>query len=305
MPNPSMRNENPSVASSLGPITGAIFASLLMTGCAVGASGCDEAKYTATSTKTLTAAAESSLRIENMVGDVKVVADPAATGVTMELTLIGKGSTQTKADEALREIILDVNDPAGDTGVTASAKHPSAGGWNGKNWEVKWVVTAPPSVKIDVSDDVGNVTVVGFERGAKVATDVGDVKVSGVLGGVVARADVGNAVVNAQGPAEVTTNVGNVRLELLGESTNVRASADVGNVHLVVSPQWNGKVKGKSDVGGVTSVVPGLSARADMGGGGEISGTVGTGAPGGATATLTADVGSITIEQRAVTRATN
>lgn len=302
MPNPSMRNSNPSVASSLGPITGAIFASLMMTGCAVGAGGCEEAKYSSKSTKTLTAAAESSLRIENMVGDVKVVADPSATGVTMELTLIGKGTTQAKADEALREIVLDLNDPAGDTGVTASAKHPSNGGWNGKNWEVKWVVTAPPSVKIDVDDDVGSVTVVGFERGAKVKTDVGDIKISGVMGGVVARADVGNAVVNAQGPAEVSSDVGNVKIELIGESHNVRATADVGNVHLVVSPGWNGKVKGKSDVGGVTSVVPGLSARADMGGGGEISGTVGNG---GATATLSADVGSITVEQRAVERAVN
>jgi hypothetical protein len=303
MPNPSMRNANPSHASTLGPVTGAIFASLMMTGCAVGAGGCNEAKFTAQQTRTLTASAESSLRIENMVGDVKVVADPAASGVTMELTLIGKGTSQAKADEALRDIELNVNDPAGDTGVTATAKHPSnGGGWSGKQWEVRWVVTAPPSVKIDVDDDVGNITIVGFERGAKVSTDVGDVKVSGVMGGVVARTDVGNAVVNAQGPADVTTNVGNVRLELMGESSNIRASADVGSIHLVMPPEWAGKVTGKSDVGEVKTVVPGLATKSDMGGGGRVSGNVGSGS---SSATLSADVGSITIEQREVKRALN
>jgi len=302
MPNPPMRNANPSLTTRLGPVTSAIFSSMLMTGCAVGTGGCNDAKFSSQRSQILTAAAESSLRIENSVGDIKVVADPAATGVTMELTLIGKGSSQQKADEALNEIFLDINDPAGDTGVTATARHPSHSGWSGKQWEVRWVVTAPPSVKIDINDDVGSVTIVGFERGAKVHTDVGDVRISGVMGGVTVRTDVGNAVINAQGPADISTDVGNVRIELLDDSRPIKVTADVGNVHIVVPPTWGGTVKGTTDIGGLNSGVPGLNISPDRSGGGRISGAIGSGT---ATAELRSDVGSITIEQREVARATN
>jgi len=304
MPNPSMRNANPSLTSRLGPVTSAIFSSMLMTGCAVGTGGCNDAKFTSQRSQTLTAAAESSFRIENSVGDIKVVSDPGATNVTMELTFIGKGSTQQKADEALSEITLNINDPEGDTGVTATARHPSHSGWSGKQWQVRWVVTAPPSVRIDINDDVGDITVVGFDRGVKVSTDVGDVRISGVMGGVTVRTDVGNAVINAQGPADISTDVGNVRIELLADSQPVKVSTDVGNVHIVVPPSWAGTVKGSADVGSVNSAVAGLTVNPDRSGGGRISGTIGP-APGTATAELKSDVGSITIEQREVARATN
>lgn len=295
----ALSNDKP--AHALGPVTGAIFAALLA-GCA-SAGGCESAKFSSERTTKMTAAAESSLRIENQVGDIKVVADPAATQVTLELTLIGKGSTQAKAEEALNEIVYTVTDPPGDTGVTAVAKHPTNSGWNNKQWEVRWVVTAPPTVKIDVDDAVGKVTVVGFERGASVSTDVGDVRVSGVMGGVNVRVDVGDAVVNAQGPATVITNVGDVSVEMIGEPAEVRAEADVGDVHLVVSPAWSGKVTGGSDVGSVRTSVPGLSARsAEYGSGSKVSGVIGAGV---ANATLKADVGSITIEQREVQRVMN
>ncbi len=290
--------------SALGPVTGALFAALLA-GCA-SAGGCNSARFTSERSTRLTAAAESSLRIENQVGDVRVVADPTASEVTMELTLIGKGSTQARAEEALAEITYAVQDPAGDTGVTATAKHPTnGGGWHGKQWEVRWVVTAPPGVKIEISDDVGDVTVVGFERGASVSTDVGDVRVMGVLGGVTVKTDVGDALVNAAGPVEVVTQVGDVNLELIGESASIRAESDVGDVHVVVPTAWSGSVSGGSDVGGVSTSIPGLSARREEhGSGSKVSGTIGAG---GATAraTLKADVGSITIEQREVKRVMN
>ncbi|MFM9958866.1 MAG: hypothetical protein ACKVZJ_12410 [Phycisphaerales bacterium] len=305
MPNPAMRSTNPVAPKPLGPVTGALFATLLA-GCA-SAGGCESAKFTSERTSKLTAAAESSFRIENQVGDVKVVADPSATEVTMELTFIGKGATQAKADEALNEINFAVTDPPGDTGVTARAKHPTNSGWNNKQWEVRWVVTAPPGVKIEVTDDVGEVTVVGFNNGANVSTDVGDVRIVGVMGGVTVKTEVGDATVNAQGPATVTTNVGDVRLELIGPpgaADAFKAQSDVGNVHVIVPTAWSGNVTGGSDVGSVKTSIPGLATRGDSGSGARLAGRIGSGAS-STSATIKADVGSITIEQRDVARATN
>lgn len=124
----------------------------------------------------------SALRVRNPVGEVTVVADPSATGVTARATLIGRGSSEENAIRALEEIAARF-EPAGDDALTAEAwaEWPSAS--RHRSYVVEWVLTAPPELAVRVSTDVGAIEVTGFEGPARLETDVGDIRALELTGG--------------------------------------------------------------------------------------------------------------------------
>lgn len=268
-------------------------ASITMAGGCVSIGGCQDMKYSAAKQESLVAPAESSFRLTNTVGDITVVADPSATQVTCRIDRVGKGTTQAKAEQALSEISIVLDDSPGDSGVTLAAKHPSGGGMSGRQWEVRWTITAPPGTRIIVAGEVGDVRVRGFTAGAHVSTDVGDVDVADVSGGVKVTTDVGDITIAAGGPIEATGNVGDVTLSAApGEASPIKVTTDVGDVTVRLPASWGGSARATADVGSVDSDFPGVSGPKASGSGRSISGRIGNGAEGPELVVQT-DVGDI------------
>lgn len=288
-------------AQRLGPVTAGLYGAILA-GCATGGAGCGGTPFESRRAEVLTAPAEAVFTLENTVGDVRVVADPAATQVRMEVTRIGKGSTQQKAAEAVDELRFDLIDTPGNDGVVVKTIQPTHRWSSEKQYAAEWVITAPPGTRIVVTDDVGDVTVVGFQNGVRAQTDVGDLRIAGVSGPVTASSDVGDIHVNADGPAEVSSDVGDVRVEIFGSAAvPVKVVSNVGDVHVVLPPAWAGTVDGRTNVGGISGAAPGVARKGDRNGsGGSLVGAIGTG---GASLTARADVGDLTVDVRQVARA--
>lgn len=194
-----------------------------------------------------TPAAGQRLEVRNSVGDVTLIADPSATEIRAEVTLTGKGSSPARAADALDDI--DVSLQPGNAGaIVAQATHPDGG--HGREYEVAWKITAPPSLIIIVSNDVGDIDVGGFTSGLSITNDVGDITLRDISGG-----------------AKVSTDVGDIGLT---STAPVDARSDVGDVSVTVVPGFVGPISIGSGVGEISLTMPAI-------GWGEISASTGTG----------------------------
>lgn len=215
------------------------------------------------------------LIVDNSVGRVTVNAEHSATEVRAEIIKVGKGCSQHEADQAVDEIEVTLAAATDDDGVVrAEAKHPHGNGI--RNYEVEWKITAPPDVDIDVTNDVGDLRITGFQKNISLTNDVGDafvisdpadeassgsVRVTTGVGdiharractGFTARTGVGDIIAMAGGPVDVQTDVGDVSLKLLPTTAEkVRVSTDVGDVHLYLAPAQEGSILADCDVGDI------------------------------------------------------
>lgn len=252
-----------------------------------------------------TPATASSLRIDNDVGNIKVVAVSGATEVRAEVLKRGKGRTPVEADEALAEIIVtlapDPNAPGTILGTVDHPRRRSSWGNNPKQYEVEWRITAPPGMALDVRNDVGRITIQDFSNGVRVLNDVGEIRAENIQGGLEARTDVGEIHAAASGPIELRSDVGDIfAVALPGEPGPVSITADVGRVTLSLPDAWEGEVYASTDVG---SLERGLNSFRSEGRQtrSSLRGTVGSGAPG--RVDIKTDVGDVQVRHAgAVTR---
>ncbi len=196
------------------------------------------------------------LLIENDVGDIQVLADPDAYEIRAEVVKTGLGRSMTQAEDALHEIDIEFSpDPRDGSVFNAIVHHPKRR--HGKAYEVDWTITAPPHLTIQLTNDVGDVDVDGFQEGVEIKNDVGDVVVYGSSGGLTITNDVGDVTAEGSGEIWVRTDVGDVVVEVL-EVTNadITARSDVGDAVVYLPRGWEGEITAETDVGGV-SVRPG------------------------------------------------
>lgn len=207
------------------------------------------------------------LTIENTVGDITVISDAAATGVSAVVIKKGRGSTQQRADEALTEIRLSLAEVAGTPGtVLAKAEHPKSS--NKKNYSVEWRITAPTNAKLVVGVDVGDVTIRDFASGAKITTDVGDVDAQNIAGGLEVKTDVGDITAkNITGNLTAQTDVGDINARAAGQ---INCRTNVGDLTLNVFGEPGQPIVALTDVGDLDVRLPAglsgsLSAAVDTG----------------------------------------
>lgn len=277
------------------------------------AAGCDvELSTKASETVTVSIADPANkIRLQNMVGDVIVRADASATAVTAEAVKIGKGVDDGAAKAALAEISVSVGPSADESGlIVLEAKHPS--GKMGHGYEVKWTVTAPPGVVVDIAGNVGDISVYGFSAGGTIKSNVGDIDVKDVGGGVTITSNVGDVKANGiTGGATITTSTGDIEVQGAGlfsaktstgdvevrvsgsEIADLRASTSTGDVDVTLPTTWKGKIKASSSVGDIEIRAAGF-ARGDGTSRKSVSGTINGG--GDASIEVTCRVGDVTIE---------
>ncbi len=232
------------------------------------------------------------LVVHNRVGDVTIMADPAAIGVTAEAVKIGRGRTDELAGRALGEIFVSLQRRPGSSDVLdAIADHPDSR--RGRAYAVDWKITAPPGMAVDVEVEVGEARVEGFDGPADLTTGVGDALALGIGRGVNVKTGVGDATVQASGPIDVKTEVGDVDVALLaGESGTITITTGVGTVELRLPPDFDGTITAAADVGTISSTLSGSDTRAKRNPPeDQLRTTIGTGS--GRTATINSGVGDV------------
>lgn len=220
------------------------------------------------------------LVVDNSVGSIRVNADASAKGVRAEISKIGKGYSEQVAREAMEEIEVRLEATDNGTTVLAAAEHPKS--TSGRNYEVAWVITAPPHIDVDVRNDVGDVHLQGHTKsiGIKnnvgdatvtagspqspiagpvhIASNVGDVHVTGAKGGLTVVSDVGDVHATVGGNVDIRTDVGDVTLKLLPlNAETVKVSTDVGDICIYLGPEQQGKLIADCDTGSIRMNVDG------------------------------------------------
>lgn len=201
-------------------------------------------------TMTLTAPASAALiLVDNRVGRIEVIAETGLSEIQATVVKVGKGASLDAARQALAEISVSLTPLEGEAlTLTAKADHPGGNGL--RQYEVQWTIKAPPSTALEVRNEVGAIAASGFMGGANLATDVGGIDAKNIGGGLIARTDVGSIDATASGAIELTSNVGDVRVEIRPENPgSVRVRTQVGGVSLAIPENRSGLFVFKTDVG--------------------------------------------------------
>jgi beta-lactamase regulating signal transducer with metallopeptidase domain len=161
---------------------------------------------------------ETVLKVENLVGSITITGGEGSD-CTVNTTVRAGAATKERAEEMASKIQIRVTPEDGVVHVTADVPEELRGNKDGEGIEVGFEITVPAHVRVQVSQEVGNVTVSSLSGDVGAKTNVGAIHARGLKGG-----------------ASLTTNVGNINLTL---PTDVSA-----------------KIKAKTEVGAVTSTVP-------------------------------------------------
>ncbi len=264
-------------------------------GCATGCSGSMnvEAKQTVTLSSV---AGGTSLALSNQVGDVTIKTDPGATGITAEVTSIGKGRSAQAAQEALNEINIRLDAQPDAAGVVvARADHPS--GSIGRGYSVRWVVTVPEGFAADVRNGVGDVRIGALAGPVTASVGVGDITIDGSGGDVSATGGTGDIRVTGAGVIRAETKVGDVHVTqrpATGRApADVHASTGVGDVTVQIATSWQGRVTAGTGVGEVDVTSSGATLKAEQSSGKAFAGSLGDAT--GAQVTAKSNVGDVTV----------
>jgi hypothetical protein len=173
------------------------------------------------------------LKVTSNVGAIKV--DAAATTevhITVDITVKAKTDEQA---EALLEGVRITAEPSGDTFVVRAEK-PSGFGRNQLN--VDFTITAPAGLRLECTNNVGDIRIDGFAGRVETHTDVGAITCNGLRDGTSLHTNVGDirAAYSPDAPAaldvSVSTNVGNIDFTGPSQiSANLTAAANVGDIH--------------------------------------------------------------------------
>mgnify|MGYP006426663219 CR=1 FL=1 len=194
------------------------------------------------------------LIVDTGVGDISVIGEDGATGITAEIEKVGRGSSPIAAEESLESIELILAPLADDPGAfLCTSEFPSK--WAGHSHAIDWRITAPSGLALDIVSDVGDVEARGFAGGARARSDVGDVTLREIAGGVDVRADVGDVRISASGLVTISSDVGDVELTIIdrgyAESQPINIRSDVGDIEILLPAHYAGLLDAETDVGDV------------------------------------------------------
>ena len=177
------------------------------------------------------------LIVDSSVGDIEVIGQDGASGITAEIVKVGRGSSPEKARESLERIEIVMAPLADDPGAfLCTSEFPEK--WPGHAHNVEWRIIAPSSLELDLVSGVGDIDIQRFANGARVRSDVGDVVLRNVSGVVDVRSDVGDIELVVSGPVKAVSDVGDVEITLLDSgdenSHPIEARSDVGDIELLL-----------------------------------------------------------------------
>lgn len=210
--------------------------------------GGETRRYLSTPEQTRAWAGMRTLAIRNSAGDVNVVggSPPRLRAVYTRAGEVGAIPAALLTEFVGRELHftgLEPNWPQERTRGVRAALHASV----------------PRRVALKIGGRIGDVMVTGVAS-ARVDTNIGDVTLSAISGTAVALTSVGNVMVaGAGGGIEARTQVGDIWLEPDAGDAPILATADVGDIALVLSNIPNVRVLATSTTRGLPAGMTRLS----------------------------------------------
>lgn len=228
-----------------------------------------------------------SLSLTSDLGDVRVEHSAAVDQVT--LALVENGMTELPAAGEEARARIDQRGDAGSPHVAVNQPDgPSAIPWEDQYRDLLLLIPAGHELTLEIASSFGDVDAEGAFSTLAVASEVGDIRLASITapGGLTVTSDVGDVEVELAGPApdavEVTTSVGNADLLLpVDASGDVTVRSDMGDIDLTApgTTQWS--ITASTELG-ERSVDPSFTSRT-----GDEVGTL----------TVTSEVGNVTVSR--------
>jgi hypothetical protein len=203
----------------------------------LGSAGCDVAfsgfreEETDTWTRSYPLSASGRVEIGNINGFIEVTAG-SGQSVDVKAVRVARAASKEAAKEMLskttikEEITTDL--------VKLTTQRP-AGGWNHGGVDVRYVVTAPASARLDLQTTNGRIVVTNASAGVKAGTTNGEIEGRGLSGAI--RASTTNGSVDL----EIASLSNDVQVSTTNGQVNVRVPADA---KATISTRWtNGGVE--------------------------------------------------------------
>jgi hypothetical protein len=213
-----------------------ILVSVLIAGCQFG-SDAFKAEFTRSEELTSPVTGITMLDIHTDVGKIHLdAADVAEVRVRAEIKV--KAATEEKAEE-LAEGVRIVLEPSGET-MAIKAVKPTGFGRN--KLCVDFTITAPASLALKCTTNVGEVRTTGFTGHVEVFTNVGTVICTGL-----------------QGSVDLSAEVGDIQAEYAPDAPpaiNVDASTNVGSIELAGPKDISAKLTAEANVGSINTDRP-------------------------------------------------
>ena len=177
------------------------------------------------------------LEVSTNVGALRLEAGEAAEArIVAEITV--KACTQEQAEELAGQVRISA-EPRGQTLVIKADRPPDL---RRQNLSVAFTVTAPARLALDCVTNVGDVHITGFTEGVKARADVGAIASTGL-----------------RGPAELHSNVGDIRAEYAADAPaalNISISTNVGRIEFAGPPEISARLTATTNVGSIDTDRP-------------------------------------------------
>lgn len=155
-----------------------------------------------------------SVAVETRNGQIEIKSDPAVSEADVRGTKIAGGKTKEEAEANAAEIqIVAKRDESRPDLLRIAAVFPLA---NNRQQGASFVLTLPPSLKLDLKTSNGSIAATGSQAGLQANTSNGAVRLTEVSGDTTAQTS--NGAITARGVsgnARLTTSNGGIELESL------------------------------------------------------------------------------------------
>lgn len=195
------------------------------------------------------------LTLSSGVGNVRVLASPDVSAVT--LALVQEGATSLPAPGATARARL--TESGGSAAPVIDVRQSRGSGpvpWQDEHLDVLVLVPFGHRIALDLSTDVGDIRADGDFSALALTSSVGDVQLdqAAVEDALTVRADIGNVEVELREAAPetvaVTASVGDVEMHLPANAeTDVRIDAELGEVEVSLPGTARWDVEASSELG--------------------------------------------------------
>ena len=218
-------------AARMGLCTALVLTTLFL-GCCVNIGGDFRAKAQRTEELTASAAEMTTLDVSTNVGTIKL-----DTAESTEVHIVAKITVKAKTEEEAEALVEEVRIVVEPTGQRLVIKAVKPSGFGRNQLAVNYTITAPASLALQCTTDVGDIRIAGFAERVTAKTDVGTIRCTDLRNDVDLHTNVGDvrAAYAPDAPAALrasaTTNVGNVDFTGPDDiSASVEARVNVGSI---------------------------------------------------------------------------
>jgi DUF4097 and DUF4098 domain-containing protein YvlB len=193
------------------------------------------------------------ITIDADLGDIKVTS--GAGNVSVDVIRRARVSSQSRADELFKDLVLDFTPEGNNVHIHAKYDHPTSWfHWN-NDLEVRFVVNVPSQYNVDLKTSGGDISVSDLNGQAKVNTSGGDIALGHIAGAVDAHTSGGDiSMAGSQANAMLNTSGGDIKVDNTTGSLNAKTSGgsiDIGRAQGDLKAHTSGGSIEIGDAGGI------------------------------------------------------